>query len=513
MTDRLDLGSYRHEEGYFLLRPDHEDVPYTAGADDGDRYRHVFTYRGSRPAIKEAALELIASARHKVFVASFRIGDTDLLEALYAAADRLRGGVYVISALDQASLHRALSTEDDEVPGADDVRVQNKKFEDMTVRGITVRGHASFHAKFLVVDDRVALVSSANLETPALADRPTRGATGENGFVLSDVDEVLRLSRFFTRLWHGCTYHMPTGRDHTVQEREATPVPCRVPVAGLGHDPAVVWTHDEEHGILETVHHVIAHARRSLLLASFSLNGLTDYPELLLDPLDRAARTHRPRVELLVRARNNHTQTRRGAAALAELGVVVHADSLTHAKATIADDEYGALFSANFDADHGLTSGAEVGVRLRAGPSLREATRHLRHAVAHADLTFAPNPTQRELDQRLGAWWRTAWPFEPIVTVTAPDRVWHRFAAAAATGPVLYTDDRAGGLGLLCGDSTWPLSRQDDLGARTLAHAGPSGHPNTATVLDAWLQTRGRDRLPGRRGLCPAVFNRRKPGW
>jgi phosphatidylserine/phosphatidylglycerophosphate/cardiolipin synthase-like enzyme len=320
-----------------------------------------------------------------------------------AAADRLHGGVYVISVLDQASLHRALSTEDDEVPGADDVRVQNKKFEDMTVRGITVRGHASFHAKFLVVDDRVALVSSANLETPALADRPTRGATGENGFVVSDVDELLRLSRFFTRLWQGCTYHMPTGRDHTVQEREATPVPCRVPVAGLGHDPAVVWTHDEEHGILDTVHHVIAHARRSLLLASFSLNGLTDHPELLLDPLDRAARTHRPRMELLVRARNNHTRTRRGAAALAELGVVVHADSLTHAKATIADDEYGALFSANFD--------AEVGVRLRAGPSLREATRHLRHAVAHADLTFAPNPTQRELDERLGAWWRTAWPF------------------------------------------------------------------------------------------------------
>lgn len=505
MTDRIDLGSYRHQEGFFVLRHDHENVPYTDGGDDG-AYRHVFTYRGSQPSIKEAALDLIASAREKIFVASFRFGDTDLLDALYAAVDRLRGGVYVISALDERSLRRALSTEDDEVPGADDVRVQNKKFEDMTVRGISVRGHASFHAKFLVVDDRVALVSSANLETPALVDGPSRGATGENGFVVSDVDEVLRLSRFFTRLWHGSTYHMPPGRDHTVQQRDATPVPCRVPVAGLGHDPAVVWTSDEEHGILDTIHDVIARARRSLLLASFSLNGLTEHPELLLDPLRRAARTHRPKVELLVRSRNNHPETRRGGAALAELGVVVHADSLTHAKAAIADDKYGALFSANFDAEHGLTSGAEVGVRLGADQALREATRHLRHAVAHADLTFAPNPTQRELDTGLGAWWRTAWPFEPTIAISAPERIWRQFVAAATTGPVLYTDNRTDGLRLHCADSTWTLTARKDNGARTLAHAGPSGYPDTATVLTTWLETRGRDRLQGRRGLCPAVL-------
>jgi hypothetical protein len=99
------------------------------------------------------------------------------------------------------------------------------------------------------------------------------------------------------------------GEDHTVQERTASPSPCRVPVADLEHAPSVIWTHDGELGILDTIHHIIGKARRTLLLASYSLNGLTEHPELLLTPVERAIRAHRPQVSLLVRARNNHPPT------------------------------------------------------------------------------------------------------------------------------------------------------------------------------------------------------------
>ena len=72
-------------------------------------YRHCFTYENSARAdgqtIKNALLELLKSARRKIFIASFRIGDKDLIDALYDAARRLRGGVYVITELDLASLH------------------------------------------------------------------------------------------------------------------------------------------------------------------------------------------------------------------------------------------------------------------------------------------------------------------------------------------------------------------------------------------------------------------------
>jgi phosphatidylserine/phosphatidylglycerophosphate/cardiolipin synthase-like enzyme len=514
MTDSVDLGAYRYDGGYFL-RPEsarHQargDATYQPGEDGHGRYRHVFSYRRSQPTIKEAALGLLGLARNKVFVASFRIGDTDLLKALYDAAERLRGGVYVISALDERSLRKGLQTEDAETPGADDIRAQNKRFEDMTSRGISVRGHENFHAKFLIVDDKVALVSSANLETSAFTGTRSRDATGETGFIVSDVPEVLRLARYFTRLWQDCTYEMPPGEDHTVQDRAATASPCRVPVAEVGRSPSVIWTYGNELGIRDTIHDIIRRARRNLLLASYSLNGLTDHPDLLLSPLEEAVRAYDLQVSLLVRGRNNHAPTRQGASALAELGVRIHADSLTHAKAVIADESHGALFSANFDADHGLVSGAEVGLRIDRDPALNEAVRHLRHAMTQADLEYTPNPTQRDMDTSLEARWRTAWPFESDIAVSTSDAVWRQFAGAARTGPVLYTTGRDEAVRLYAGAAEWTLSRPDGAGNRTLELAGSSAMESTATVLDTWLSsTRSDTPSPDRRGFCPAMFRR-----
>lgn len=507
MTNHLDLGAYQYEEGYFLLGERRNVTPYASQSRAVGSYRHVFSYRGSQPVIKEAALGLLSAARHKVFVASFRIGDTDLLKALYEAAERLRGGVYVISALDEQSLRKGLQTEDADAPGADDIRAQNKRFEDMTSRGITVRGHENFHAKFLIVDDQVALVSSANLETSALADTKSRNATGENGFVVSDRTEVLRLARYFTRLWHDCTYEMPPGQDHTVQDRTASPSPCRAPVADVARAPSVIWTYGSERGILNNIHDIIGRARRTLLLASFSLNGLIEHPELLLAPLERALRKYPVQVSLLLRARNNHTPTRMGATALAELGVNIVADSLTHAKAAIADQSYGALFSANFDAEHGLFSGAEVGVRLDTGPALAEAVRHLRHAMSYADLTFAPHPTQRDMDAALGARWRTRWPFESEIAVAASPAVWQRFVIAAQSGPVLYSVARGQEINLHAGDSRWKLTRADAAGTRTLDRSAESAHTNTKQLLQTWLSARQQAHQPceDQRGFCSAV--------
>jgi phosphatidylserine/phosphatidylglycerophosphate/cardiolipin synthase-like enzyme len=516
MTDRLDLGAYVYDEGYFLLRTatddrgptDADGLAYTPPAGDSGAYRHVFSYRRSQPTIKEETLRLLASARHKVFLASFRIGDTDLLKALYEAADRLRGGVYVISALDEKSLRRGLQSEDADAPGADDLRAQNKRFEDMTSRGISVRGHENFHAKFLIVDDREALVSSANLETSALTGTQQRPATGENGYVLSDRAEVLRLARYFTRLWHACTYEMPPGQDHTVQQRSASPSPCQVPTTS--HPPAAIWTYPGEPGILRTIHDVIGQARHDLLLATYSLNGITDEPDLLLAPLEAAIRAHPLAVSLLVRGRNNHPSTRRDATTLAGLGVRIYGDSLTHVKAAIADGRYGALFSANFDAQHGLNSGAETGVLLDDQPALHEAVRHLGHAISHADLTFRQNPTQREMDNRLAASWRTPWPLDREIPVTCSDADWQQFNASALSGPVLYSQPQNDELQLHADDRNWRLTRRGTRGAYSLQEAGPGAGTDSMQLLESWLSIRtqrSRD-APVRRGFCPAVLVR-----
>ncbi|HZB30222.1 MAG TPA: phospholipase D-like domain-containing protein [Streptosporangiaceae bacterium] len=513
MTDSIDLGTLTSAEGYFLLRTSHaERAPYVPDIAHLDLpYRHVFTYARSAQTIKEAALELIGAARRRVFLASYRIGDIDLLNALYKAAERLRGGVYVISDLDEKGLRKGLeAAEDTDDPDAADLRAQNKRFEDLTVRGIYVRGYRDCHAKFLVADDR-ALVSSANLETSALRDTQRRKATGESGVVVSERAEVERLVRFFTRLWYASTFEMPPGPDHTIRQRTRQASPCLVPVPDLVPAPGVIWSHTDEWIIRDTMHDIIGRARRRLLLATFSLNGMAENPRLLLEPLERAIRAHGVEVSLLCRGRNNIRAHRRDAAALAGLGVRIHADSLNHAKAAIADESHGALFSANFDAVHGLDSGVETGVRLDGQPALIEAVRYLRHAISQADLTYAPHPTQREMDERLGGGWRRPWPYERELRVAATDEVWRRFRVAAHSAPVLYASGKQDKIRLFAGDDQWTLSARRDDGSRMLERIPGEAGTSALELLESWLSTRENradNSNKEQRGFCPAMVSR-----
>src|SRR2546423_5080598 len=108
-------------------------------------------------------MSILEAATEKIFVAPLSLGDAQVRKALLTAANRLRGGVYVISALDDKGLDQAINKVDDKT-GIDD-QIELRNFRELTRHGVYVRGYPGLHAKFVVVDDRVALVSSANLVT------------------------------------------------------------------------------------------------------------------------------------------------------------------------------------------------------------------------------------------------------------------------------------------------------------------------------------------------------------
>lgn len=519
MTDVLDLGAVNHPDGFFLIAGSSGPRPGFEGADigTGPDYRHVFTRKGSDTTIKETALDLIHSARQKVFVASYLLGEQDLLGALFDAAGRLRGGVYVISELSERTMRQQLAELEEETDADAAVRAHKKNFAELTSRGVAVRGRPDCHAKFLIVDDRAALVSSANLDTRGLNE------TGENGVMVTNPAEVDRVARFFTRLWDSCSYEMPAGSaEYSVRERPPAPSRCRVPVPDVTPAPGVIWTDGkEERLILAHLHDIIGLARRKLVLATFSLNGLVSRRELLIEPLAAALRDGGVAASLLCRGRNNMAAHRRDAAALADLGVRVYADQLNHAKGVIADDAHGALFSANFDAAHGLLDGVEAGVRLDGQSALTEASRFFRHAMEHADREYARHPTAAQLDASLAARWRVRWPYGKRLRVTATAAHWQRFRADAATGPVLYALDKTaagksrGEIRLFAGAGQWLLSPPRADGTRDLTPADAAGQRaswDAISLLEQWLTAPRRDPYERAsdqaRGFCPAVMER-----
>jgi phosphatidylserine/phosphatidylglycerophosphate/cardiolipin synthase-like enzyme len=514
----IDLGAIRSTEGFFLLR-DHVEEPFPAAPPAEAGWRFCSTYRGSTPSLRDAVLDLIARAERKIFITSFILGDEALIEALAAAARRLTGGIYVISGLNEQSLRRGLAELADRGDRGrtitDKIEAEKKRFMSLTNEGIAVRGHENCHAKFVVVDDAIAWVGSANLETRAFTH------VGEVGVVLDDPQAVSTLARLFARMWLAdCRYELPAFADaYRVAERGDRPrVPFAVPRPIVGEHASVVWTDDIDESdcpadvparrasLRTSIHEVIGSARHHLLLASFNLNKMGERPDLLLEPVSDAIRRG-VRVELFVRALNTRDRHRRQAGLFHDLGVHVLADDTNHAKAAVADDARGLLFSANFDADFGLDpgSGMEVGARLDNTLALTELIRYLRHAMNCATRVYVPGPTARQLHDGLDAS-LSPWLMPDELTVECDRETWREFAAATERGPVIWQRKQGKPVALVAETRRLhlqPLERSFrlELGERT----------SRSVAEELALMTRGApadERRKYEAGICTAVIRR-----
>lgn len=505
--ERIDLGALPSPSGFFLPR-DAVQRPFEYEPDAHGKWRFGATYRNSPQTLRQQVLELVRAARRKVFVTSFILGDDALTRELVAAAERLTGGVYVISELSERSLRIGLARLAEEAEKGKTrekigpkVEQEKKRFMSLTRRGVALRGHEHCHAKFVVVDDAIAWVGSANLETGAFTE------VGEVGVVTTDPPEVNRLTRLFARMWlSGCRWELPNASTYGPQDLADTrpadipfTVPAPSPAPGR---PALIWTDHNDDSLRRTLHEIIGNATRSLLLASFSLNGMDGRRDLLVNPVSDAI-ARGVKVTLLVRANNHRERHRRDAAVLHELGVRILADRLNHAKAAVADSTAGALFSANFDAQHGLDpgSGIEIGARLDGTPALTELERYLRNALSAADLQFVATPLQRQLNDERVLRKSQLWPLPSDIRIRASPSVWRRFARDTTNAPALWTRHDDEPVELLVGHGRWPLFR-DNNGQFRLIHRRET-EQSAADLLKQWEAKRPRDITYG---YCPAVL-------
>ena len=498
-----DLSQNRIEGGFFVHRRiDAGQYPFAWSRDAGEKQWFVGAYRDSGAPIRDALIRMIAEAKQRVFVASFMLGDEELIQELIQTAKRLRGGVYVITALDERSLGRGLREFEEEDGPPESPEERQKNFSRLTSEGVYVRGHESCHAKFAVIDNSIALVGSANFVKNGFE------YTGEANLVLRDREQVRQMARLFTELWYGgCVWEIPPGSDtYMVADRAPKEPPCR-PKTPLRTGSEVVWTNESDQmSLLEAIHDTIDAAQVNLILSSYSIVGMRENRSLLFDSLQRAM-DRGVHARLFVRQRNAWPGQMADLLTAHDMGVEIHADLRNHAKTVIADNNIAVVFSANFDSNHGLDSGVEAGVRLINPEVVREVIRYMNHIISNADTLFLRDPTMAEVDGKLAARWCKAWPYGQgeLLTIQGDASASEAFAREAADGPCLFENDGAENISLHAGNMTLKGTVEDH---QFTLQSTDMRDTATTELLSTWLQSvrRGGIGTSEKQGFCTAML-------
>lgn len=401
---KVQYGDAVIRDGFFLKRNapivdvnDYEDV-------NGTFFRHLSTFP-ERSTIKEQVIELIASAEQNIFFCNFLLQDHDVVEALIAAARRLSGHVYLIT---------TLKSDDFAIAGANDLD-EEQDFEGhiefvkrLSSVGLPIKARSDCHAKFMTVDDSVAIVTSANAVPTCYgnvkrANGKLREANPENGVLLHTRQEVSRLANFFRAMWtHGSNYFVkPDAGVFEVQQirREASQISSAEPTAPSS-EGEVIWTAPSDPRICDRFVRMVQEAKHNLRISTWVIKGMENHRlgEAICDAADRGVF-----VDILVRGMN-YRDDHRGqcyqlATAMGKQGRII-GDYWNHSKAVIVDSQQAMILSANMDAQHGLDNGVEVGFFSAQTKFIKAVEVYFSRLTSEAAFEMACDLTQAEIAER-----------------------------------------------------------------------------------------------------------------
>lgn len=398
---RILVGPQRLEEFWFLklsqalpkwaAPPALAPTPTAAGG-----ISHLFTDDVAKvPHLREELLKLIGSAKRKILFCSFLFADEQIVEALAAAAERLRGGVYVLTALkdftpDLSDLEEELEQR------AETERIRRQRHDQnlrrLSQAGAWLRGIKDCHAKFCVVDDEVALVTSANATEEAYTRNP------ENGVVVREPAVARELGRLFAEAWrYTANLESMPGGDLDVRSLNPGPLPPWERLAGAEPLRVVATFGQTERSLLESTLALIDGARQELVIASYSAVGLQKHAvgAALKRALERGVR-----LLLVLRPRPNEDQQATCSWLLEGVPpeqLCVRGHRLTHAKAIVADGRRALLWTGNLDGHHGYDNGIDVGIEFSQPEAVRLVRDYVVALAGRCEYSGVFGPTLAEL--------------------------------------------------------------------------------------------------------------------
>jgi hypothetical protein len=346
--------------------------------------------------IRQALIEQIAGARRKVLFCSFLFADDLIVDSLCAAAERLHGGVYVLTALDKHLW--AEVTEPDTDADANTLRQRDRAqrherhLKKLAHAGVWLHSASDCHAKFSVVDDEIAIVTSANATQEAYEINP------EDGLVVRNASVAREFSRLFAHIWrYLANLESTPGAQLDVHSLpEAAPSQWQALQKCGGIDP-VTTLRGIEASLQRAAIEVIDSAREHLAIASYSFMGMEDHPigRALHRSLERNVQ-----IDLLIQPRDHIAPQRATCSWLVGLAperVRLHGHRKTHTKSIVADGRQALLWTGNLEAAHGWSNGIEIGLHIADDGIASAISGWTRDVMNRGTHTAFMAPSAREL--------------------------------------------------------------------------------------------------------------------
>lgn len=402
----VDYGEAVIADGYFLKRQSQPPMSERYVDGEGAFFRHISTFP-DQSTIKESILDLLKQAKRNVLFCNFLLQDEEILRAIFETSRRLSGHVYVLTTLKADDFRQAGGAGDD-VEG--DFESHMRCVKQLTGEGMLVKARSDCHAKFMTVDDRQAIVTSANAVPTCYGNVPkpnggTREANPENGILFNIPSEVRRLANFFRSLWrNGSNYYVaPDAKVFEVQQiQSGTPHVKALEPSKPADDGEVLWTAPSDPRILRRFLDMIKKARKDIFLSTWVMKGMDTHE---LGDAIRKASSRGIRFQILVRGMNWREDHRQQCYLMARnLGPngIILGDYWNHSKAVVVDSSEAMVMTANMDAQHGLDNGIEVGFHSRQPSFVGSVNTFLNHLSNNAKFEFVSNPTQTMMAERYG---------------------------------------------------------------------------------------------------------------
>lgn len=474
-TRIINLGAQRVEGVMFVPRqPAVAPPPRTFDTGRPD-LSYVTTDDLSRAAgIRDCIVGELARARRKVLFCSFLFADEAIVAALCDAAERMHGGVYVLTTLAKHLQPQVLFDLDAALDAsAEQLKDRAARHEQHLRRlasaGVWLRSVEDCHAKFCVFDDDVSIVTSANATPEAYESNP------EHGIVVRSAVIATELGRLFAQVWLELAA-MESTPGSLLDLRSLRPRSTRPwrPLRGSHTVTPVATLRKAEASLQAAAIDVIEGASHHLTIATYSFSGMEQHPigQALSRAVERGVE-----IDLLLQPRNHLAAQRATCSWLIAVGpsrVRLYGHRRTHAKSIVADDGDVLLWTGNLEAAHGWNDGIEVGLRIRDSGVACAVAGWTRSVMARQTHHGVRSPSAAELvaaGEKCGL--TGHWKLFPSRAMSG-----ERIAAMVARAPVEVLKHR-GGVTLRCG-SEGLLDVRIDGPARTIHVVGI--HPARTTT-------------------------------